>query len=108
MKKCLRVALAVALAIAVAGAVVVPSADASGYLTTARAKRIARDRAWDFNSRIDRVHIDWYNRWSGSEVHLGVTGSWGDGSECDATIEVWKNRYGHVRSRVRDKSCFYG
>lgn len=115
-----------------AGTIAPAQAHASG-LPTWKAKQVARSRAWDLSSRVERVHIDWYNRWSRYVVHLGVTGSWTreiyhsgceDGyypgcssdswtekrdSECDATVAVRKSRStGRVSSRVRDKSCFYG
>jgi hypothetical protein len=102
-------------------------------LPTAQAKRVARDRAWNFDARVENVKVGWYNRWGAYEVHVGVTGSWtrdtyhsgcaygyyegcsADGwtetadSECDATVIVKKSRStGHVRSRVTDRSCLYG
>jgi hypothetical protein len=115
-------------------AVAIPgTANAGIYLTTVKAKQVARYRAWNFDSRVTRVKVDWFNRWSSREVHVGVSGNWNrsiyhsgcaDGyfegcsdyswtehnsSSCDATVVVKRNRYtGRVTSRVTDKSCFYG
>jgi hypothetical protein len=119
-------------ALVVALVMAVPATADARWLSTAKAKSVARSRVWNFDYRVQHVKVDWYVRWSRTAVHVSVTGSWtrsiyhsgcaygyyegcsADGwtehadSNCDAVIYVRKNRYGHVSSRVHDKSCFYG
>lgn len=129
----LKTITATLLAGSILGGVVAPAEARSRPLPTWKAKQVARNRAWDLDYRVETVKVDWFVRWARYRVDVGVTGAWtrdiyhsgcADGyypgcssdswtetvdSDCSATVVVRKSRQtGHVRSRITDKSCFYG
>jgi hypothetical protein len=121
-----------ALAAPFAAVTVSSAASTRPYLSTTKAKAVARAPTWKVDRNVQRVHVDWYSRWVSRQVDIGVTGSGSDSiyhsgcedgyyegcssdgwtethdSDCSGTVIVRMSRTGRISPRVTDRSCFYG